>query len=171
MHRIVNFHITDVLFCYRFILWNYWPHFRDLSLCYFVTGRSYADAVESGGDVWVTGGWDGKVRHQSSEVIAIKMILRVTMTILRVTMMILRVIMMILRLIMMLLRVIIILRVTMIMMKIESCLSPGAGKGRLLAQWWGSSVRNPNFLHFIAKRILLLENIYIQRYSNMNHFK
>ena len=31
-------------------------------------GRSYADAVESGGDVWVTGGWDGKVRHQSSEV-------------------------------------------------------------------------------------------------------
>jgi len=33
-------------------------------------GRSYADAVESGGDVWVTGGWDGKVRHQSSEVLA-----------------------------------------------------------------------------------------------------
>merc|ERR1712037_49471 len=26
-------------------------------------GRSYADAVESGGDVWVTGGWDGKVRR------------------------------------------------------------------------------------------------------------
>ena len=32
-------------------------------------GRSYADAVQSEGNVWVTGGWDGKVRHQSSEVL------------------------------------------------------------------------------------------------------
>ena len=41
-----------------------------LSFCIIakLPGRSYADAVESGGDVWVTGGWDGKVRHQSSEV-------------------------------------------------------------------------------------------------------
>lgn len=33
-------------------------------------GRSYADAIQSGGDVWVTGGWDGKTRHQSSEVLS-----------------------------------------------------------------------------------------------------
>ena len=32
-------------------------------------GRSYADAVVGGkGEVWVTGGWDGKARHQTSEV-------------------------------------------------------------------------------------------------------
>ena len=32
-------------------------------------GRSYADAVVSrGGEVWVTGGWDGKERHQTTEV-------------------------------------------------------------------------------------------------------
>ena len=41
-------------------------------------GRSYADAVQSEGNVWVTGGWDGKVRHQSSEVIRImtRMVMR-----------------------------------------------------------------------------------------------
>jgi len=31
-------------------------------------GRSYADAVENGGEVWATGGWDGKIRHASSEI-------------------------------------------------------------------------------------------------------
>ena len=62
--------------CY-FVTENYWPYFRDLSLCYFVTGRSYADAVVSGGDVWVTGGWDGKVRHQSSEVMILRVILMI----------------------------------------------------------------------------------------------
>jgi len=33
-------------------------------------GRSYADAVEKTGQVWVTGGWDGKERHSTSEIIA-----------------------------------------------------------------------------------------------------
>ena len=33
------------------------------------SGRSYADAVtNSVGDVWVTGGWDGKHRHNTTEV-------------------------------------------------------------------------------------------------------
>ena len=32
-------------------------------------GRSYADGVELDGEVWVTGGWDGKKRHASSEII------------------------------------------------------------------------------------------------------
>ena len=31
-------------------------------------GRSYADALELNGEVWVTGGWDGKRRHASSEI-------------------------------------------------------------------------------------------------------
>ena len=31
-------------------------------------GRSYADAVESNGQVWVTGGWNGKKRLASSEI-------------------------------------------------------------------------------------------------------
>lgn len=34
-----------------------------------LTGRSYADSVVSLGRVWVTGGWDGKVRHKTSEVL------------------------------------------------------------------------------------------------------
>jgi len=34
-----------------------------------IDGRSYSDAVELDGKVWVTGGWDGKERHYTSEII------------------------------------------------------------------------------------------------------
>ena len=32
-------------------------------------GRSYADALVTEGLVWVTGGWDGKVRHNTTEIL------------------------------------------------------------------------------------------------------
>ena len=33
------------------------------------TGRSYADATVNRNEVLVTGGWDGKQRHQGSEIL------------------------------------------------------------------------------------------------------
>ena len=32
-------------------------------------GRSYSDAVSTGGGVWVTGGWNGQERHRTSELL------------------------------------------------------------------------------------------------------
>jgi len=42
--------------------WTRAPEMKD--------GRSYADAVHSKGQVWATGGWDGKRRHKTSEVLS-----------------------------------------------------------------------------------------------------